>query len=396
MEDVLRSEIKKAECCSSSIKDILARCEDTVGFIELYLKRNPDNKHPEFLDFYDDLDIPSQVLLYEKKKKMVRSDKFEEECLMRYCIEQRSEISYDIIKSMSNSKILFKVLSESFLLVNIDEEDDLFFTKCIVVALKTHSIDLGEMNVLMTGIGYHFSDGRRKYYEHGAIVASVLLNTSEFDVGSMDETQKMIDDIPTHLLKKNGNQDFEDPRNAFRCYRKVENNFEMVGNGWRPRFLQEAVKVIEEERDTEKVESCFRWFPDLVRSATERTLKHKSKKAFEVLMNYDGYEEYKVDAISSLIQRSYKFLVDDAIDNFFNGKLCLRHKIILVFSFKKIIKEGPLDQAIPIYRGIEFMARRIYHEIPRVMGRALESLLIEGMERIGEGADRAVGILMEN
>ncbi|AFN83401.1 hypothetical protein EROM_071500 [Encephalitozoon romaleae SJ-2008] len=396
MENILRNEIKKAECCSSSIKDILARCEDAVGFIELYLKRNPGKKHSEFLDFYDDLDVPSQVLLYEKKKKMVRSDKFEEECLMRYCIEQRSEISYEIIKSMRNSKLLFKVLSESFLLVNVDEEDDLFFTKCIVAALRIHNIDFSEMNVLMTGIGRHFSDGRRKYYEHGAIVASVLLNTCEFDIGSMDETQQMIDDIPSHLLKKNGDRDFEDPGNVFKCYKKVENSFEMLGSGWRPKFLQEAINAIEEERDAEKVEASFRWFPDLVRSATERTLKYKSKKALEVLMNYDGYEEHKVDAISSLIQRSHKFLIDDTIDDFFNGKLCLRHKIILVFSFKKIIKEGPLDQAISLYRCIEFMARRIHHEIPRAMGRALECLLVEGMERAGERTDRAVDVLTDN
>ncbi|AFM98678.1 hypothetical protein EHEL_071560 [Encephalitozoon hellem ATCC 50504] len=393
MENILRREVKEAERHTSSIKDILARCPDITGFIGLYLRRNPTKKHPEFLDFYDDLDISSQVLLYEKKKKMIKNDKFEEECLMSYCIEQRSEISYDIIKAMSSSKILFKTLSTVFLSVSIGEEDDFFFTKCIVLALRTHDIDSDEVKVLMSGIAHHFSDGRRKYYEHGAIVASVLLNTNEFDIESMNEAQRMIEDIPEHVLKKDTKKNFENPNDVFKCYRKVENDLGILETSWRPKYFQEAVKLIEDERETEKIEACFRWFPNLVENATERMLKHKSKEAFKVLMNYDGREEHKVDAVSSLIQRSYKFLIDDVMNDFFDGSLCLRQKIILAFSFRKIIREGPLEQAVPLYRGIKFMARRIQHEIPKVMGRALECLLIEGVERIQEGKNGSESLM---
>ncbi|CAD25689.1 hypothetical protein [Encephalitozoon cuniculi GB-M1] len=382
--DILRNEVKKVEDCSLSMKEALGRCQDVAGFIGLYLRRNPSRRHPEFLEFYDDLDVSSQVLLYEHKRKMVKNDRFELECITRYCIEQRSELSYDIIRTISNPKILFKALAASFSSVDLDEEDDFFFTRCIVLALRTHSIDSDEMDTLIAGVGCHFSDGRRVYYEHGAIVASVLLNTCEFGVESMDEAQRMIGDIPPCVLKKDRKHAFVDPSNAFSRYKRVENDLGIVRSSWRPRYLQEAIKIIAEEKDIEKIEISFKCFPDLVGSATERTLKHRGKEALEVLVGYDGFEEHKVDAISSLLRKSFGFLAGDAVDDFFNTRLCLKHRIILIFSFRKVIKEVSCDQAIFLYRSIRFMHKRVHYEIPRVMARALECFLSEGQKRAVE------------
>ncbi|ADM11914.1 uncharacterized protein Eint_071550 [Encephalitozoon intestinalis ATCC 50506] len=389
--NILRNEVKRAEGYPLSIKEILERSPDAAGFINLYLKRNPNKRHLEFLDFYDDLDVSSQVLLYEDKKKMIRSDQFEEECLMKYCIGQKSELSYGIIKTVGNGEILFRVLGMSFLSTILDEEDDFFFTRCIVLALKTHNIDSNGMSLLITGIGNHFSDGRRKYYEHGAIVASVLLNTCEFGVETMGETQRMIDDMPDSVMRKEKRENFSNPNDVFNSYRKVENNLSVLETNWKPKYLQEALKVISDEKDAGKVEMSFKCFPDLVQSSTERTLRHKSKEAFGVLMNYDGCEEYKVDAISSLLQKSSKFIIDDVIDDFFNGRLCLKHKIILTFAFRKIIKEGSYDQAVSLHRSIRFMFERTRNEMPKVIGRALECFVLEGIKRTGEELGRTLG-----
>lgn len=382
--DALRREVNEAEARPSRIEEILRTSSDTNGFISLYLKRNPERRHPAFLEFYDTLDVPSQVLLFEDTRKMVKDERFEEECVARYCVERRSEVCFSVIREIRSPRILFRALGRSFLSsVDLGEEEDFFFTRCIVVALGTHEIEPDETDTLISAIGHHFSDGRRKYYEHGAIVASVLLKTNEFGVGSMGEAQRMIEDIPGCVLVEKHKDVFSNPGDAFRQYRKVENDLGVFEGGWKPRYLQEAVRAIVEERDAEKVKTCFKCFPDLVKSATDRTLGAKGKDAFETLLGYDGCEEYKVDAISSLLKRCFEHLAGDALEDLFSTKLCLRRKLVLVFCLKNIVQEGSYEQASLVHRNMEFMLKRVGNNVPKTMESAFGCLFLTGHRRLG-------------
>lgn len=379
---MLRNEVREAEEHPSRIGEILNRQESAEDFINLYLKRNPKALHPEFLKFYRTLSVSSQVILYKEAKEMVEDEDFEYECVMKYCIDERSALFENIIRNIKNSKMLFRILANNFLCPrHLDVDFDLHVTKCLVLALSIHSIDKDEMKTLISAVGKHLSDHRRKYYEHGATVASVLLETAGFDIGCMEEAQK-VPYIPDRLMELGGKEKFRNPKDVFASYKEVKNDPDRLKSLWRPRYLQEGIKILLDEKDIDKIEAVFKHFPELVSSATERVLKFRSMDALHALMNYDGYEEYKVKDVCELLKKSFSFIAAEVLDEFFCSRLCLRSKIILAFVFRRVIDEGTYEQAKFLHCSISFMYRRIQGELPKLLQDNLEGLLIEGTRRL--------------
>lgn len=371
------------ECQPWVVNEVLDSCSDAVGFIDLYLKRNPGCAQECFLKYYSKLSVDSQAILYEKCKVFVESEDFEKKCMQIYCVERRSDVCFDVIRCSRSPRMMFKMVGSCFLEgINRLPDEDLFFTRCVVIALRSHAIEADEMRLLIEGVNKHFVDGRRKYYEHGAIVASVLMNSADFGIAAMEEAQSMLGDIPGHILGKN-KCGFMNPNDVFCNYARVENDVNGLRLLWKPRYLQDAIRIISEEKDIDKIDASFRCFRDLVESATERVIQSRCKEALDVLICYDGCEEYKIDAISSLFERAFDHLVQDGLDNLFSGKMCLRHKLLLTFVFKSIVEVGEREHAKYLHESIRFMLNR-NENVPKVLANVMWDLVFQGMRRTGK------------
>lgn len=380
----MRSDVREAEQNPSKIDEILSRCDHPEGFIGLYLRRNPADNRPEFLKFYKSLDSQSQVLLYAKARSMVHDDGFEQECITKHCIEEQTDLFQGIIAGARNTRILFETLTAGFShSLKLDADSDLFIAKCLVVALSIHTIEQEQLSPLISATGAHFADSRRRYYEHGAIVAGVLLKTSDFGLDSMEEAMKIAEHIPEAILRSGVQETFKNPNDVFESYRRVENDLSGLKSKWRPRYLQEAVKFIQEEKDREKIEACFRHFPDVVATATERMLRLRSTEIFRTLMDYDGCEEHKVEAVHAFLQRTFCFTIRDTLDEFFSSRLCLRSKVVLMFVFREIVENGAFEQAKELYGCIMFAFSRA--EVNGLLGMCLEGFLLSGARRFEGG-----------
>lgn len=384
---VVRMKVREVEEDPSRMEDVLKSSGEQEEFIDLYLKRNPRRRHPLFLRFYRSVSIESQVILYEETREYVEDSRFEYGCIMRYCVEERSGVFQDVIRNARDKRMVFRILGDRFLESTcLDADTDLFATKCLVEALCTHEIEREEMDVVVSGVGRHLGDSRRRYYEHGAIVASVLLDTNEFGIESMEEAQRMIEHIPPRLLEQRHREEFVNPNDVFVKYKKVENDVSGLVARWRPRSLQEGIKAIQEEKDRRMVEGAFRHFPEIVRNSTERVLRSRWRDAFDAVMGYDGYEEYKVDAVYSLLSRSFDFMAMDVLDDFFSNRLCLRSKVLLVFVLRRIVEDGAYEHARAVCESVWFVYKRKWGEMVGPVQNCVEGLLERGSSRmVGAG-----------
>jgi hypothetical protein len=355
---MLRERIKEAERNSSIIDEILEKDESPAEFIDLYMKRNPHSLHESFMQYYKELCVDSQVLLYRRTREMVRDDEFERRLILRYCIGEQSELSCEIIRGVRNSRALFGILVEEFReSISASPELDLHICRCLVIALQHHRIGEHEME-LVSAITLHFNDIRRCYHEHGAIVASVLLSTAEFNVGEMEEAKRIIDVLPESILFHEKAEEFRNPNDVFNGFEEVENDQDVFESRWRPLYLQEGIRIIGEEKDDEKIRLTYKHFPELVSRCTDRVISARGRDAYEALMGYDGHEEYKVLAIASLLQRAFDGIIDGVLDGLFAGTLCLRFKVILLLSLKIVARDGSFHQAKRILDDLAFRSRR--------------------------------------
>ncbi|KAM0672228.1 hypothetical protein OCOL_000886 [Ordospora colligata] len=387
---MLRDEVLKAEDQPWIVNQILHNCSDAIGFIDLYLKRNPECVQECFLKYYSKVSVDSQAILYEKCRVSVDNEEFEKRCMQMYCIERQSDVCLDVIRCSRSPRMMFKIVGKCFLEgINRLPDQDLFFTRCVVMALRSHTIEADDMSLLIKGVNKHFIDGRRKYYEHGAIVASVLMDSADFKIAAMEEAQKMLDDLPEHILCKY-KCDFMNPNDVFCNYTRVENDVNEIRLLWKPRYLQDAIRIISEEKYRDKIEASFRCFRDLVQSATERVIQNRCKEALDVLICYDGCEEYKIDAISSLFERSFDYLVQDGLNSLFEAKTCLRHKLLLAFTFKRLVETGTYVNAKYLHENIKFMLSRA-DNVPNVLANVMWDAVFQGMRRIGKSPENHNG-----
>ncbi|EQB59775.1 hypothetical protein NAPIS_ORF02669 [Vairimorpha apis BRL 01] len=112
----------------------------------------------------------------------------------------------------------------------------------------------------------------------------------------------------------------------FTKHNKIHNPLYIFTPSKKLTHIQQAIQIIKTE-DTYLLKDAFQKLQHLINKSSNRILKAKHKEYFDIIVNYDGFVEYKIGILSCLVDRCFDLLIGDI----FNGLVCGCLKVRVVF-----------------------------------------------------------------
>jgi hypothetical protein len=332
------------------------------------------------------------------------NEEFENEIIKRYFLDEVNAFTEEVVQKIKNGAKLIKALGGRFIKsVHYGEEYDSFIAKNVLLALKYHKVDLEDKITLFDGVNEHLNDVRRDYYERGAIVSAVIMESQEIAIQDFMEFNKFKGFIPESLLKgkdpvendggSNGNVFKERADEALSgAIDDVTNVDVRFDYSWRPRYIQEAIKIIQKDKEIEKVKACFVSIPSLLERSTKRVIERISLECFSVILEYQGdkidsIDEYKTLCLIKLFTCNFTTLVRHSTREFHSSKLSLGMRLLLIETFTRLLDLISFDDSVKMveafvkegtFSGIKLGNSALIHNTKCFLFRAMKRVSESG------------------
>ncbi|WUR03014.1 uncharacterized protein VNE69_03226 [Vairimorpha necatrix] len=226
-----------------------------------------------------------------------RFDKFIDVQMQDLKIEK---INFDNLEDLKNIKDInqFQTFLSEIFYKNTDIKISEKILKIILNSLKFHKFDPSKF---LKGISKHMKNPLHEIYEHALILTASLFEDSNFNFSNFRSFEKFKSFMPQECFKE---KKLIKLKSKFDDKLKISNNIKIYKD--KINYLQEGIQIIKDE-NKKRLEEVFNKLPFLIENSTSRILREKSLEYFHIILNYDGFDLLKSEALFSLVEQNSKF-----------------------------------------------------------------------------------------